>query len=71
MDMTKDWYRSKTIWGALVALFATALRVAGIDLGLAEQAEAVDAALSLATGAGALLSLYGRLSARAAIGKAH
>ena len=69
MELTKDWYRSKTIWGALIALVSTLARLAGVDLGLADQAELVDAALSLSAGLGAVLSLYGRISATRAIGR--
>ncbi len=33
MDLVKNWYQSKTIWGALIAVAASALQLAGLGLG--------------------------------------
>lgn len=32
MDSTKAWYQSRTIWGALIAVFAPLFSIAGLDL---------------------------------------
>lgn len=59
----KNWYQSKTIWGALVVILASLLRLAGIEFGIAEQAELTDALTTIAGAAGGVLALYGRLTA--------
>lgn len=59
----KPWYQSKTIWGALIAMAAPLARYVGLDLPLAEQAELADLMTVLAGTFGALLALYGRLTA--------
>ena len=60
---TKPWYQSKTIWGALIAMAAPLARHVGLDLPLADQAELADLMTVLAGTFGALLALYGRLTA--------
>lgn len=69
MDDMKTWYRSKTVWGALIAILAPLVRYAGLELGAAEQEEIVNAIMTIVATAGGLLALYGRIAARAAIGK--
>ena len=59
----KNWYQSKTVWGAVVVILASVLRLAGIEFGPAEQAELTDAITTIAGAAGGLLALYGRLTA--------
>ncbi len=68
MDVVKSWYQSKTIWGALIAVAASALQLAGLEIGAADQAELVDIAVTLAGAVGGLLALYGRLVATGSIG---
>lgn len=68
MDVVKSWYQSKTIWGALIAVAASALQLAGLEIGAADQAELADIAVTLAGAAGGLLALYGRLVATGSIG---
>lgn len=60
----KNWYQSKTVWGALVAIGASLVRLAGYELGDAEQAELTDLLSTLAGAAGGVLALYGRLTAK-------
>ncbi|MDQ0454274.1 hypothetical protein [Rhizobium paknamense] len=67
MNETKPWYGSRAVWGALVAIAAGGLQVAGIDLGLAEQGQMADLLMALASAVGGLVALYGRLAARSAI----
>lgn len=62
--MTKEWYRSKTIWGATVALAGAVAGLFGIETS-AEANEAVAAALTnLATAIGAAVAIFGRFRAR-------
>lgn len=67
MDDVKMWYRSKTVWGALIAILASVLQATGLQLGLDDQNQLADAAVTLAGTFGGLLALYGRLSAVSAI----
>ena len=66
---SKAWYQSKTVWGALIAVAASLLRLGGVELGLDIQGQLVDAAVTLAGAIGGLLALYGRVSAQASIGR--
>jgi len=36
---SKAWYQSKTVWGALIAVAASLLRLGGVELGLDIQGE--------------------------------
>jgi CDP-diglyceride synthetase len=67
MDDVKMWYKSKTVWGALIAILASVLQAAGVELGLDDQNQLADAAVTLAGALGGLLALYGRLSASSVI----
>jgi hypothetical protein len=68
MDLVKNWYQSKTIWGGLIAVAASALQLAGLEIGAADQAELADIAVTLTGAAGGLLALYGRIAAVGSIG---
>nr|WP_316653313.1 hypothetical protein [uncultured Gellertiella sp.] len=63
MTETKNWYQSKAVWGAIAALAATLIRATGHDPGIDGVQQLADGALNAATGIGALLALYGRISA--------
>ena len=67
MDDVKMWYKSKTVWGALIAILASVLQAAGVELGLDDQNQLADATVTLAGALGGLLALYGRLSASSVI----
>jgi len=67
MDDVKMWYKSKTVWGSLIAILASVLQAAGVELGLDDQNQLADAAVTLAGTFGGLLALYGRLSASSVI----
>jgi hypothetical protein len=65
--MSKDWYRSKTIWGAAVALSGALAGLFGVETS-AEAGEALTSALTdLATALGAVLAIFGRFRAVEAI----
>lgn len=63
MQDSKSWYQSKAVWGAIAALLATLVRATGHDPGGDMVQQMSDAALSAATGLGALAALCGRISA--------
>ncbi len=67
MDSTKAWYQSRTIWGALIAVFAPLFNIAGFDLPAGPQAELAEGLVTVAGGIGGLIALYGRLSATRSI----
>lgn len=60
----KNWYQSKTIWGAVVVILSAVLRAAGYEFGETDAAQLLDAVSTIATAVGGLLALYGRLTAR-------
>jgi len=59
----KQWYLSKTIWGALIAVAASFAGIFGIQLDEVTQGDLSDAIIQLVAGIGALTAIYGRLSA--------
>jgi hypothetical protein len=59
----KAWYLSKTIWGSLISVAAAFTGLIGISLDPASQAQIAEALVQLVGAAGALLAIYGRLSA--------
>ncbi|MCB5202830.1 hypothetical protein LH464_10140 [Neorhizobium sp. T786] len=69
MDGSKTWYRSKTVWGALIAVAASLLQVAGVDLTPEVQSDLADLAIAFTGAIGGALSIYGRISAQALIGR--
>ncbi|HEX2146851.1 MAG TPA: hypothetical protein VHG11_04275 [Pseudorhizobium sp.] len=69
MDATKQWYRSKTVWGALVAVAASLLQVLGVELTPDVQNDMSDLAIALAGVIGGGISIYGRISASSMIGR--
>ncbi|MFN7011130.1 MAG: hypothetical protein ACK4PN_13955 [Allorhizobium sp.] len=65
----KPWYQSKTVWGALIAIAAPLLKQAGVELGLAEQANLADALTTIVGALGGVLAIYGRVTAKGPIDK--
>lgn len=63
MQDIKQWYQSKTVWGALVAIFAGLLQAGGIDLDTDSQTTLADSLVAISGAIGGLVALYGRLSA--------
>lgn len=60
----KNWWKSKTVWGAVVALAGAVSAMVGIEMDAAASEEAVDALTALASAAGALVAIWGRFAAR-------
>ena len=63
----KNWYHSKTIWGALIAIGASVLHAAGIDIEAGDQSQIVDSVVNIAGTIGGLVAIYGRITASTAI----
>lgn len=68
MNDIKPWYQSKAIWGALIAVGSSVVNASGVDLGVDDQGQLADAAVTLAGTIGGLVALYGRVSAKNRIG---
>ncbi len=67
MDGMKEWYQSKTVWGALITVLASLLQIAGLQLGADVQAHLVDIIMTMMGVAGGLLAIYGRIVADSGI----
>ncbi|KQT55275.1 MULTISPECIES: hypothetical protein [unclassified Aureimonas] len=63
MDDVKSWYRSKTIWGGIVALVAALGGLVGIELDAATGSELTIALSQAAAAIGAIVAIVGRLEA--------
>jgi hypothetical protein len=68
MDDMKQWYVSKTVWGALIAILASLMQGAGIELDPTTRGDIADNAVSLAGALGGLVAIYGRLTAQKRLG---
>jgi hypothetical protein len=68
MDEVKTLTQSKTFWGAIVALGGSALSLGHYTLSPADAAQAVDLISGLASAAGGLVAIYGRVVASKKIG---
>ena len=63
-DNSKTWLQSKTIWGALIAIAASAASLAGVEIEAGEQTEILDRIISLVAAGGGILAIIGRIAAR-------
>ena len=63
-DNSKTWLQSKTIWGALIAIAASAASLAWVEIEAGEQAEILDGIISLVAAGGGILAIIGRIAAR-------
>lgn len=75
MNSTKSLIKSKTFWGAVIAIAASLAGVFGFEISPADQQDLIslyDQALaawdSIAVVAGGLLAIYGRITATRRIG---
>jgi len=68
MEDMKQWYLSKTVWGALVAILAGLLPAMGMELDAGAQSQLADNLVSLAGTVGGLIAIYGRLTAEKRLG---
>lgn len=65
---SKQWYQSKTVWGALIAIMASLLQASGIDFDATGQEQAADSLVAISGAVGGLIALYGRMSADKRLG---
>jgi hypothetical protein len=63
MGELKNWYMSKTVWGGVVAILASCSHLLGVEIGSDDQSGLVDGLTALATAAGGLVAIRGRISA--------
>jgi hypothetical protein len=68
MENMKQWYLSKTVWGALVAILAGLLPAMGMELDAGAQSQLADDFVSLVGAVGGLVAVYGRLTAEKRLG---
>ncbi|MEC9343505.1 MAG: hypothetical protein VYD64_06635 [Pseudomonadota bacterium] len=59
----KPWYLSKTIWGSLISVAAALAAAFDIAIDAESQAAIADAVVQIVAAAGALVAIYGRLTA--------
>lgn len=69
---SKDWWASKTIWGAIIAGGSALLAMFGVKVDEASQKALIDATLAVVSAAGVLgglvMTIWGRFAARKKIG---
>lgn len=68
MTDTKNWYRSKTIWGGAVALAAAIAGLFGVKIDAATGADLASAVPDAIAAVGAVIAIVGRLDAKSTIG---
>lgn len=59
----KAWYLSKTIWGSLISVAAALAAAFGIAIDAESQLAIADATVQIVAAVGALIAIYGRLTA--------
>ena len=68
---SKDWYKSKGIWGGIIMIVGLILGFFGIDVGADEQAQIVDQIVntvsSIMSLVGSIMAIYGRVKAKSTI----
>ena len=63
MPHTKPWYRSKTVWGSLIAILAAVLGIWDVRIDADEQARLVELIVQATGALGGLVALVGRFRA--------
>ena len=59
----KSFFASKTIWGGLIALVASAAAIWGYSITAADQAQIVELITGIGGSIGSVLAIYGRIVA--------
>ncbi len=68
MTDEKQWYQSRTVWGALVAIAASLAQIGGVDMASDLQNDLAGNLVSLSGALGGLLAIYGRMKADKRVG---
>lgn len=63
MANEKTWYKSRTIWGALIAVIASISSGFGLSIDEESQKQMSEAIIQLIGALGAIVAIYGRLNA--------
>lgn len=69
MKNVKSFLRSKTIWGAAIAVAPPVANLLGYTISGADVAQVTSSVDAIVTGAGALLAVFGRVTATKFIGR--
>ena len=64
-----EWYKSKGVWGGLIACAAAVAGAFGYMLSPEDQASLADAAVVVAGAVGGILAVYGRVKAEKMVKK--
>jgi uncharacterized membrane protein len=67
MEQTKPWYKSRTIWAAIVTLISTVSAAVGIVITPDEELMIVEGILTIIAAIGAVATIWGRFVADARI----
>jgi hypothetical protein len=69
MNNVKSFFQSKTIWGAVIAVAPPVANLLGYTITGADVAQVTSSIDAIVTGAGALLAVFGRVTATKVIGR--
>lgn len=69
MDSTKQWWKSKTVWGGLITLGAAVAGAFGVSVDAETQGMIVEYVSITASAIGGLVAILGRIKADKRIGK--
>ena len=61
--MPKEWYKSKAIWGGLIAVGSAIAGACGVIISADTQDQIAELAVVAASAVGGLLAIYGRVKA--------
>lgn len=64
MDGVKSFFRSKTIYGAVIAVLPQVVGLLGVDFSASDANEFAKYIEAIVTGFGGLLAIYGRVTAK-------
>jgi|TARA_R110002110_G_scaffold415850_1_gene657970 dihydrodipicolinate synthase/N-acetylneuraminate lyase len=67
--MEKKWYKSKAVWGGLIAVVAAIASALGYAISPEEQDTIIEAVIAVVGGVGGVLAVYGRVKADSTIKK--
>ncbi|WEZ83984.1 hypothetical protein P6U16_04415 [Rhizobium sp. 32-5/1] len=63
MSEIKNWYFSKTVWGAAIAIVASCANLFGWEISAGDQHDLTEKFTVIAAAAGGILAIWGRVSA--------
>jgi len=63
MSELKNWYFSKTVWGAAIAILASCANLLGLSISAGDQQGLTEHVSAIAAAAGGVIAIWGRISA--------